>query len=151
MFKDQLHNQLKLKRELTSLLSENEAKLHLLKANLSNLGVKFIILYMWLNFGNFLISFHFLFKVVSSIEKSRINTPSNLIEDYDLKKGFVELQSMRDEVLSFRPKGMFNPKYQRVRILILLSKIYAYFSYTLILIKLNSPLKIFVTLSIISF
>lgn len=52
--------------------------------------------------------------MLSSIEKSRVHTSSNLIEDDNLKKEFIELQIMRNDVLSLRPKGMFNPKYHKV-------------------------------------
>lgn len=53
-------------------------------------------------------------KVLSSIEKSRVHTSSNLIENDNLKKEFLELRDMRTAILSSRPKGMFNPKYQKV-------------------------------------
>lgn len=66
--------------------------------------------------------FNFLsLKVLSSNEKSRAHTSS--IEHNGLKKDFLELQSMRNEVLSFRPRGMFNPKYQKVFIKILFYRI----------------------------
>jgi len=54
------------------------------------------------------------FQVLSSVEKSRVHTSSNLIENDNLKKEFLDLQNMRNEILSSRPKGMFNPKYQKV-------------------------------------
>lgn len=41
-----------------------------------------------------------------------------MIEKGDLKKDFIELQNMRNKVLSTRPVGMFNPKYQKVFILL---------------------------------
>lgn len=33
-----------------------------------------------------------------------------------MKQEFLELQNLRSEVLSLRPIGMFNPKYQKVLI-----------------------------------
>ncbi|VVC33108.1 Hypothetical protein CINCED_3A009059 [Cinara cedri] len=86
---EQLNIQLKNKQTLTISLAESEKRMHQLKTNLSNLGV------------------------LSSIEKSRVHTSSNLIEEDNLKKEFLELQNMRNEILSARPRGMFNPKYQK--------------------------------------
>jgi len=55
------------------------------------------------------------FQVLTSIEKIRIHTSSsNLIENDNLKKEFLDLQTTRNEILSSRPRGMFNPKYQKV-------------------------------------
>jgi len=55
------------------------------------------------------------FQVLTSIERIRVHTSSsNLIENDNLKKEFLDLQNMRNEILSSRPRGMFNPKYQKV-------------------------------------
>ncbi|KAL4100931.1 hypothetical protein QTP88_020956 [Uroleucon formosanum] len=89
IFYDQLNNHIKNKQEISLLLIQNEKKITQLKINLSNLGV------------------------LTSIEKIRVHTPSNLIENDNLKKEFLDLQNMRNEILSSRPRGMFNPKYQK--------------------------------------
>ncbi|CAI6355173.1 unnamed protein product [Macrosiphum euphorbiae] len=88
-FYDQLNNQIKNKQEVLLLLKQNEKRINHLKTNLSNL------------------------EVLSSVEKSRVHTSSNLIENNNLKKEFLDLQNMRNEILSSRPIGMFNPKYQK--------------------------------------
>ncbi|KAE9524146.1 hypothetical protein AGLY_015511 [Aphis glycines] len=89
IFNEQLNNQTKNKQEVSSLLIQNEKRINQLKTNLSNLGV------------------------LSSIEKSRVHISSNLIGNDNLKKEFLDLQNMRNEILSSRPRGMFNPKYQK--------------------------------------
>ncbi|CAH1731946.1 uncharacterized protein LOC114126616 isoform X1 [Aphis gossypii] len=89
IFNEQLNNQIKNKQEVSTLLIQNEKRINQLKTNLSNLGV------------------------LSSIEKSRVNISSNLIGNDNLKKEFLDLQNMRNEILSSRPRGMFNPKYQK--------------------------------------
>ncbi|CAH1731346.1 nuclease SbcCD subunit C-like isoform X1 [Aphis gossypii] len=89
IFYDQLTNILKNKQRISLILIENGKRINQLKMYLSNLGV------------------------ISSIEKSRVHTSSNLIENDNLKREFLELRDMRTAVLSSRPKGMFNPKYQK--------------------------------------
>ncbi|XP_050426423.1 kinesin-like protein costa [Adelges cooleyi] len=89
IFYEQLSSQLKIKNEMIAVLMESEKRISQLKSYLSNFGV------------------------LSSIEKSRVHTSSNIMEHNNLKKSFLELQHMRNEVLSCRPKGMFNPKYQK--------------------------------------
>ncbi|XP_015372760.1 PREDICTED: nuclease SbcCD subunit C-like isoform X2 [Diuraphis noxia] len=89
MFYDQLNNQIKSKQEVSLLLIQHEKRINQLKTDLSNLGV------------------------LSSVEKSRVHTSSNLIRNDNLKKEFLDLQNMRNEILSSRPRGMFNPKYQK--------------------------------------
>ncbi|XP_025194250.1 autophagy-related protein 23-like [Melanaphis sacchari] len=92
IFNDQLNNQIKNKQEVSLLLKQNEKRINQLKNNLSSLGV------------------------LSSIEKSRVHMSSNLIGNDNLKKEFLDLQNMRNEILSSRPKGMFNTKYQKENI-----------------------------------
>ncbi|XP_015376557.1 PREDICTED: uncharacterized protein LOC107170866 [Diuraphis noxia] len=89
IFYDQLNNHIKNKQEVSSLIIQNEKRINQLKIHLSNLGV------------------------LSSIGKIRVHTSSNLNEKVYLKKEFLNLQNMRNEILSSRPKGMFNPKYQK--------------------------------------
>ncbi|XP_022170360.1 uncharacterized protein LOC111033758 [Myzus persicae] len=89
IFYGQLNNQIKSKQEVSLLIIQHEKRINQLKTKLSNLGV------------------------LSSVEKSRVHTSSNLIENDNLKKEFLDLQNMRNEILSSRPKGMFNPKYQK--------------------------------------
>ncbi|XP_025207227.1 uncharacterized protein LOC112603041 [Melanaphis sacchari] len=89
IFQGQLNNLLKNKQRVSLIIIENDKRINQLKLYLSNLGV------------------------ISSIEKSRVHTSSNLIENDNLKKEFLQLRDMRNAVLSSRPKGMFNPKYQK--------------------------------------
>ncbi|KAL4126284.1 hypothetical protein QTP88_010507 [Uroleucon formosanum] len=89
LFHDQLNNQIKNKQEVSLLLKQNEKRINQLKNNLSNLGV------------------------LSSVERTRVHASSNLIENNNLKKEFLDLQNMRNEILSSRPRGMFNPNYQK--------------------------------------
>ncbi|XP_050529960.1 kinesin-like protein costa [Daktulosphaira vitifoliae] len=89
IFYEQYKCQIQSKEDLTSVLLELEKRINQLKINLSNLGV------------------------ITSIEKSRSHTSCNIIEQNNLKKSFIELQLMRNEVLSCRPKGIFNPKYHK--------------------------------------
>ncbi|XP_060856715.1 uncharacterized protein LOC132934432 [Metopolophium dirhodum] len=90
IFYDQLNNHIKNKQEISLLLIQNEKRINQLKINLSKLGV------------------------LTSIEKIRVRTSSsNLIENDNLKKEFLDLQNTRNEILSSRPRGMFNPKYQK--------------------------------------
>uniref|UniRef100_A0A2S2PKF9 Kinesin-like protein n=1 Tax=Schizaphis graminum TaxID=13262 RepID=A0A2S2PKF9_SCHGA len=89
IFNEQLNNQIKNKQGVSLLLIQHEKRINQLKNNLSNLGV------------------------LSSIEKSRVHVSSNLIGNNNLKKEFLDLQNMRNEILSSRPRGMFNPKHQK--------------------------------------
>ncbi|XP_022182622.1 autophagy-related protein 23-like [Myzus persicae] len=89
IFYDQLNNHIRNKQEVSLLLIQHEKRINQLKINLSNLGV------------------------LTSIEKIRVHTSSNIIENDNLKKEFLDLQNLRNEILSLRPRGMFNPKYQK--------------------------------------